>query len=72
MAGHGTFGVVGGFFPLLLIRQLGGLVKGYTKETTASINSSNYFMYQWGGLCALPAPLRAPASQPSQRIVLHL
>ena len=42
--GHGTFVVVVVFFSLL-IRQLGGLVKGYTKETTASINAINHFMY---------------------------
>ena len=44
MAGHGTFGVVVVFFSLL-IRQLGRLVKDYTKETTAGKNAINYFMY---------------------------
>ena len=30
------------------MRQLGGLVEGYTKGTTASINVTNYFKYLMG------------------------
>ncbi len=74
--GHGTFGVLVVFAPANSYANWVGLSRVIHKETTASINSSNYFMYRWGGLCVLPLPLftqvqATPASQSSQCIGLH-
>ena len=59
------------------MHQLGGLVEGYTKETTASINATNYFKYLMGrykwtprGVCMLSLP--PPASLQKFINLLHL
>ena len=77
VAGHGTFGVVVVFTPAKSYDNRVGLSRIIHKETTASINAFNYFMYDGWGLCLLPLPLftqvpAAPAFQSSQCIGPHL